>query len=139
MFTLRITHVGNDVKLFEGNYDDCMRLAHAIERFPQDYVTVEIYDTDTCEEKYLRNSEFWDDTLQDQVKNWVSIVERELTTKTRGTKMNAYADGQEAFADYKANGYKGLPHAPRSYMYDDILAWWNGFYAAEESDENSNE
>jgi len=65
MFTLRITHVGNDVKLFEGNYDDCMGLAHAIERFPQDYVTVEIYDTDTCEEKYLRNSEFWDDTLQD--------------------------------------------------------------------------
>ena len=59
MFTTRILTPGDKVTFFEGSYDACMTLAHAVEAFPQDYVVVEVYVTHTTETKYQNKSDFW--------------------------------------------------------------------------------
>lgn len=59
MFVLRLIKPNRQVSLFEGNYDACMGLAHALERFPSDVVSLEVYDSETMEEKYKWKSPEW--------------------------------------------------------------------------------
>lgn len=59
MFTMRLKTGGEKIALFEGSYDDCMALAHAIERFPLDYIEVEVYNSETLETKYRHLSPKW--------------------------------------------------------------------------------
>ena len=59
MFATRITTPSNHVPLFEWDYDSCMTLAHAVERFPSDVVSVEVYNTDTLDTTYKWESPDW--------------------------------------------------------------------------------
>jgi hypothetical protein len=58
-FTVHVKKPGGDC-LFEGSYDACMTLAHAMEAFPQDVVRLEVVDddADTC---YKWLSPYWND------------------------------------------------------------------------------
>ena len=58
MFTASIRTCGH-VSLFEGSYDACMALVHAVEAFPKDYVSVEVYDCETLDVKYKKISTYW--------------------------------------------------------------------------------
>lgn len=59
MFTLRLEEVGRHISLFEGAYGDCITLAHAIERFPVDYISLEVYDNETGKVYYHKLSPHW--------------------------------------------------------------------------------
>ena len=49
------------VSLYEGDLGACMMLAHCIENFPQDYVMVEVYHSETCSVNYKGLSPYWKD------------------------------------------------------------------------------
>jgi len=60
MFTIRIKAAGNPTPtLIEGTYDRVMAFAHALEVFPSDVVSVEVWNTDTMETTYKWESAEW--------------------------------------------------------------------------------
>lgn len=60
MYTVHVRKPGGPVALFEGSYDACMTLAHAMEAFPSDVVRIEVVD-DNCDIKYKWLSPDWND------------------------------------------------------------------------------
>lgn len=58
MFTAKIKTCSGYL-LFEGDYDKCMSLVHAVMAFDKDYVEVEVWDTDTAETKFRKKNEYW--------------------------------------------------------------------------------
>jgi hypothetical protein len=59
-YTIRVRAAGNrEPSLFEGSYDLCVNLAHSLEGFPADTMSVEIWDTDTCKTCYRWVSPQW--------------------------------------------------------------------------------
>ena len=59
LFTAVIRNCGGHANLFEGSYDACMALVHAVEVFEQDYTSVEVYESDILDTKYKKVSPFW--------------------------------------------------------------------------------